>query len=50
MIIELDGEDLVLQSVHLNGEPLSEGFDYELTSDGMTLKTLPLSRYTYSLV
>jgi len=48
--LELDGEDLVLESVELNGAPLSEGTDYELTADGMTLKTLPLSSFELKTV
>ena len=39
--MELDGEDLVLRSIELNGTPLSEGSDYALTPDGLSLLKPP---------
>lgn len=38
---ELDGEDLVLRSIELDGSPLSEGADYTLSADGLSLHKPP---------
>ena len=35
--LDLDGEDLELKSIELDGTPLAEGADYELTSDGLSV-------------
>jgi hypothetical protein len=38
---DLDGEDLSLRSISLNGTPLSEGTDYALTADGLSVLSPP---------
>jgi len=35
--LDLDGEDLELRSIELDGMPLAEGTDYELTTDGLSV-------------
>ena len=38
---ELDGEDLELKSIELDGSPLAEGTDYTLTPDGLEILKPP---------
>ena len=38
---ELDGEDLVLKSIELDGSPLAEGADYTVSADGLSLLKPP---------
>lgn len=35
--MDLDGEDLALRSIEIDGTPLTEGTDYALTPDGLSL-------------
>ena len=35
--MDLDGEELSLRSIELDGSPLTEGTDYELTADGLSV-------------
>jgi aminopeptidase N len=37
----LDGEDLTLKAIEINGSPIDEGADYELSAEGMTLLRPP---------
>ena len=39
--MELDGEELSLRSIEIDGSPLTEGSDYALTSDGLALLRPP---------
>eukprot|EP00747_Dinoflagellata_sp_TGD_P182508 gnl/TRDRNA2_/TRDRNA2_36783_c0_seq1.p1 gnl/TRDRNA2_/TRDRNA2_36783_c0~~gnl/TRDRNA2_/TRDRNA2_36783_c0_seq1.p1 ORF type:complete len:1061 (-),score=248.96 gnl/TRDRNA2_/TRDRNA2_36783_c0_seq1:71-3253(-) len=47
--LDLDGEDLVLKSIFLDGSPLSEGTDYVLTPTGLSLINLPAGEKTFEL-
>ena len=44
----LDGEELALRSIELDGTPLVEGVDYTLTGEGLTLLAPPLASFTLS--
>eukprot|EP00966_Prymnesium_polylepis_P279691 6461726-Prymnesium_polylepis.1 len=44
----LDGEDLALRSIELDGAPLVEDVDYKLSGDGLTLLAPPLAPFTLS--
>ena len=43
--LDLDGEELALRSIDIDGVTLSEGSDYALTEDGISLLKLPLSKF-----
>ena len=47
--MELDGEELELKSIEINGAALSEGTDYLLTSDGLSLLSPPASADGFEL-
>ena len=42
----LDGEELALRSIELDGTALVEEVDYKLTAEGLTLLTPPLAPFT----
>ena len=48
--LDLDGEELVLRSIELDGKALSEGTDYKLTEDGITLLALPTAAFKLTTV
>ena len=39
--MDLDGEDVALRSIEIDGTPLAEGTDYALTADGLSLLRPP---------
>ncbi len=47
--LELDGEDLELRSIALDGTPLREGDDYTLAPDGLTLLSPPSGAAPFEL-
>ena len=46
---ELDGEDLSLRSIELDGALLTEGTDYELTSEGLSVLKPPADATSFQL-
>ena len=48
--LELDGEDLSLRSIEIDGKALVEGSDYKLTADGLSLLALPVAAFKLTTV
>ena len=46
----LDGEDLELKGLYIDGKPLAEGVDYDLTAKSLLIKSPPAGNFTLGCV
>ena len=48
--LDLDGEELSLRSIEVDGKALVEGTDYKLTEEGLSLLSLPVAAFKLTTV
>ena len=48
--LDLDGEELSLRSIEVDGKALVEGTDYKLTEEGLSLLLLPVAAFKLTTV